>query len=142
MKNLVIVFAMLCVAACSGPYPRPASPPPTPLGTPHAATTAPPPAMSASSAAPAAAAPSAPVKQRPWDVARARCSALLGASDDDRVAAVMFYYGYLAAQAHIRVINVANIQGNIAKVMQQCEATPDMTIPHAFRAALRPSRSS
>ena len=32
-----------------------------------------------------------------WDVERVRCSDLLGAADEDREAAAMFYYGYLAA---------------------------------------------
>jgi hypothetical protein len=51
----------------------------------------------------------------------------------------MFYYGYLAAKAGIRVIDVSRIDGNIAKVMRQCEASPAITVPQAFRAALRPA---
>ena len=71
-----------------------------------------------------------------WDVERARCSDLLGASDDDRAAAAMFYYGYLAAKAGIRVIDVRQIDGNIRKVMDQCAAAPNTTVPQAFRQAL------
>ena len=67
-----------------------------------------------------------------------RCSDLLEASDADRASAAMFYYGYLAAKNGIQVIDVSRIDGNIAKVMQQCEAAPNLTVPQAFRQALRP----
>jgi hypothetical protein len=74
-----------------------------------------------------------------WNVERVRCSDLLEASDEDRASAAMFYYGYLAAKAGIHIIDVGRIDGNIAKVMRQCAATPDLTVPQAFREALRPS---
>jgi hypothetical protein len=61
---------------------------------------------------------------------------LLGADDDDRAAAVMFYYGYLAAKAGIRVIDVSQIDGNVRKVMDQCAAARNITLPQAFRQAL------
>jgi hypothetical protein len=77
-----------------------------------------------------------------WDVDRVRCSDLLHASDDDRASAAMFYYGYLAAKAGIHVIDVSRITDNIAKVMRQCEATPSLTVPQAFREALRPRRTA
>jgi len=76
-----------------------------------------------------------------WEVERVRCSDLLGAADDDRAAAAMFYYGYPAAKAGIRVIDVGKIDGNVGKVMKQCAATPNITVPQAFRKALRPRRS-
>ncbi|HXC15282.1 MAG TPA: HdeA/HdeB family chaperone [Stellaceae bacterium] len=102
------------------------------------------PAQSATQPAPAAAAPArtpseAQVAPHHWDVDRVRCSDLLRASDDDRASAAMFYYGYLAAKAGIHVIDVSHISDNIAKVMRQCEATPNLTVPQAFRQALRPS---
>ncbi len=94
-------------------------------------------------AAVAAARPSAPsgaqVAPGRWNVERVRCSDLLEASDADRASAAMFYYGYLAAKAGIHVIEVSRIQGNIAKVMRQCAASPNLTVPQAFRGALRPS---
>jgi HdeA/HdeB family protein len=101
------------------------------------------PAAPTSSAAPVAAArPSAPSEAQiapgRWNVERVRCSDLLEASDADRAAAAMFYYGYLAAKAGIHVIDVSRIDGNVAKVMRQCAATPSLTVPQAFRAALRP----
>ena len=71
-----------------------------------------------------------------WDVERVRCANLLGAAEDDRASAAMFYYGYLAAKANIHVIDVAKISDNIAKVLTQCAAKPDMTVPQAFRQAL------
>jgi hypothetical protein len=71
-----------------------------------------------------------------------RCSDLLGAADDDRAAAAMFYYGYLAAKASIHVIDVGKIDENVGKVMKQCAATPNLTVPQAFRQALRPRRSA
>jgi hypothetical protein len=77
-----------------------------------------------------------------WDVDRVRCSDLLGAADDDRAAAAMFYYGYLAAKAGIHVIDVGKIDENVGKVMQQCAAAPNLTVPQAFRQALRPRRSA
>jgi hypothetical protein len=79
----------------------------------------------------------AQVAPKKWDVERVRCSDLLHASDDDRASAVMFYYGYLAAKTNIRVIDVSKIEGNIDKVMKQCEASPTMTVPTAFRYALK-----
>jgi hypothetical protein len=76
-----------------------------------------------------------------WEVERVRCSDLLGAADDDRAAAAMFYYGYLAAKAGIHVIDVGKIDENVGRVMKQCAATPNITVPQAFREALRPRRS-
>jgi hypothetical protein len=109
--------------------------------------TAPQPAPAAPASLPAApAAPAAApqpleaqVAPRRWDVDRVRCADLLRASDDDRASAAMFYYGYLAAKAGIHVIDVSRISGNIAKVMQLCEARPNLTVPEAFRQALRPT---
>ena len=49
----------------------------------------------------------------------------------------MFYYGYLAAKAGIHIIDVSRIDDNIAKVMRQCAAAPNLTVPQVFREALR-----
>ncbi len=75
-----------------------------------------------------------------WNVERVRCSDLFGASAEDRAAAAMFYYGYLAAKAGTHIIDVSQIDGNVSKVMGQCAASPGLTVPQAFRQALR-SRS-
>jgi hypothetical protein len=44
---------------------------------------------------------------------------------------------YLAAKAGIHIIDVSRIDDNIAKVMRQCAAAPNLTVPLAFREALR-----
>jgi hypothetical protein len=71
-----------------------------------------------------------------WDVERVLCSDLLGATDDDRASAAMFYFGYLAAKTNIRVVDVNNLSDNIAKVMKQCSAKPRESVPQAFKEAL------
>ena len=119
-KDLVAVLASCCLAACAQP-PAPAPPAPPP----EAAS---PPAPRVTS--------EAQIAPGRWDVERVRCSDLLGASDDDRESAAMFYYGYLAAKAGIHVIDVNQIEGNVHKVMDQCAAAPNMTVPQAFRHAL------
>ncbi len=78
----------------------------------------------------------AQIAPKRWEVERVRCSDLLGAADDDRAAALMFYYGYLAAKAGIHVIDVSKIDANVRKVMDRCAAAPSMTVPEAFRQAL------
>ena len=126
MKKLVAALGGLLVAACT----QQSSPP-----APTASVPPPPPAQTAA-AVPAPATSAAQVAPGRWDVERVRCSDVLGASDDDRAASMMFYYGYLAAKANLHVIDVTKIEGNVHKVMDQCAATPAMTVPHAFRTAL------
>jgi HdeA/HdeB family len=89
---------------------------------------------------PAAPPSDAQIAPQKWDVDRVRCSDLLRAEDDDRAAAAMFYFGYLAAKADIHVVDVSRISDNTAKVMQLCKAEPGLTVPQAFRQALRPQR--
>ena len=108
------------------------------------------PALAAVSPAPATSpapspstpAPEAQIAPGLWEVEHTRCSNLLGAADDDKAAAAMFYYGYLAAKAGIHVIDVRKIDENVGKVMKQYAATPNITVPQAFREALQPRRSS
>jgi hypothetical protein len=127
-KDLVAVLLACCLAAFalpsaaqqqSAPSPGPAAPPPE---------AAPPTAPRVTS--------EAQIAPKRWEVERVRCSDLLGASDDDRAAAAMFYFGYLAAKAGIHVIDVSKIDVNIKKVMERCAATPNETVPQAFRQAL------
>jgi hypothetical protein len=124
---------LLAVAACAQQPSQPAQSGPT--TTFAAAERAPPPAN------PAPAASGAQIAPGKWNVERVRCSDLLGASDDDRAAAAMFYYGYIAAKAGIHVIDVSQVDGNVTKVMSECAASPNLTMPQAFRQALprRPS---
>jgi hypothetical protein len=122
-KDLAAVLLACCLAACAQP---PASPPaPVAAATPPEAPPPPPRVTSEAQVAPGR-----------WDVERVRCSDLLGASDDDRATAAMFYYGYLAAKAGIHVIDVSQIDGNVRKVMDRCAAAPNITVPQAFRQAL------
>jgi hypothetical protein len=121
-KELVAVILAFALAACA----QPPAPPQQ-----AAAPVAPPP-----EAAPPRETSEAQVAPGRWDVERVRCSDLLGAADDDRAAAAMFYYGYLAATAGIHVIDVSEIDGNVKKVMDRCAAAPNITVPQAFRQAL------
>ena len=127
-KDLAAILLACCLAAFalpsaaqqqSAPSPGPAAPPPE---------AAPPTAPRVTS--------EAQIAPKRWEVERVRCSDLLGASDDDRAAAAMFYFGYLAAKAGIHVIDVSKIDVNIKKVMERCAATPNQTVPQAFRQAL------
>jgi HdeA/HdeB family len=127
-KQLSAALLALCLAACVAQPPPPAAAPAPPAPPPAPIAAAPPPAPSDARVAPGR-----------WNVERVRCSDLLGASDEDRASAAMFYYGYLAAKAGIHIIDVTRIDSNIAKVMRQCAATPNLTVPQAFREALRPS---
>ena len=124
--NLVLVLLGCCLIVCSRPVAsqQPTAAPPAPAAPP--AETAPAPRVTSE----------AEVAPKRWDVDRVRCSDLLGAADDDRAAAGMFYYGYLAAKAGIRVIDTSKIEGNLKKVMDRCEAAPNITVPQAFREAL------
>jgi len=128
MKKTFVPVLLVCGLAACAQTPAPPQQAATPPAPVPSAPAAPPP--------PAAAPSDAQIAPGRWDVDRVRCSDLLGASDDDRAAAAMFYYGYLAARAGIRVIDVSQIDGNIHKVMDQCAAAPNLTVPQAFRQAL------
>lgn len=126
--DLVLALPACCLIVFAQPAAsqQPAASPPTPAAPPAEAAPAPvPPTTSDAQVAP-----------KRWDVDRVRCSDLLGAADDDRAAAAMFYYGYLAAKAGIHVIDVSKIDGNLKKVMDQCTTSPNITVPQAFRQAL------
>jgi hypothetical protein len=132
--RFVIAVLLLAIAACAQQPPQPAEGPPETTALAAAQPAAPP------AAAPAPARSDAQVAPGRWNVERVRCSDLLGASDEDRAAAAMFYYGYLAAKAGIHIIDVSRIDGDVSKVMSQCAASPSLTVPQAFRQALGPSR--
>jgi HdeA/HdeB family len=126
--EFVAVLLACCLAACAqSPAPQQQAAPPPTLAAPTAEAASPPTPRITSEAQ---------IAPGRWDVDRVRCSDLLGADDDDRAAAVMFYYGYLAAKAGIRVIDVSQIDGNIRKVMDRCAAAANITVPQAFRQAL------
>ena len=127
MKRYAVAVVLAC---CLGACANPPAPPPQQAATPSTPPQedAPPPAPRVTS--------EAQIAPGRWDVERVRCSDLLGAADEDREAAAMFYYGYLAAKAGIHVIDVSQIDGNVRKVMDRCAATPNITVPQAFRQAL------
>jgi hypothetical protein len=126
--EFVAVLLVCCFAACAqSPAPQQQAAPPPTLAAPTAGAASPPTPRVTSEAQ---------IAPGRWDVDRVRCSDLLGADDDDRAAAVMFYYGYLAAKAGIRVIDVSQIDSNIRKVMDRCAAAGNITVPQAFRQAL------
>ena len=88
----------------------------------------------AATAAPAASAPSDPIAPAGhWNVAQARCRAILAESDDDRAAIGMFYYGYLAARLNLNLIDTSRIEGDLRHVFETCRDHPDITIVAAFR---------
>ena len=127
IRKIPVGVLLCCLAACAQP----------PASQQQAAPTPPPPAAPPEAPPPPSRATSeAQMAPGRWDVERVRCSDLLGAAADDRAAAAMFYYGYLAAKAGIHVIDVSQIEGNIQKVMNQCAAAPNITVPQAFRQAL------
>src|SRR5215831_15905827 len=105
MKRYDAAVLLACwLSACaqpSAPPPQQAATPPTP---PPPLGAAPPPSPRVTS--------EAQIAPGRWDVERVRCSDLLGAADEDREAAAMFYYGYLAAKAGIRVIDVNQFLGS------------------------------
>ena len=68
-----------------------------------------------------------------WNVAAAQCRALLGESDDDRVAIGMFYYGYLSAELNRNAVDTSRIENDLRHVFETCHGHPDMTIMAAFK---------
>jgi hypothetical protein len=133
--KLVPALLLLALAACAQQSPQPAQDTPA---TTNLAVAEP---ASPSAAAPALAPSDAQVAPGRWNVERVR-SDLLGASDEDRAAAAMFYHGYLAAKAGMHIIDVSKIDSDVNKVMSKCAASPNLTVPRAYRQALRLRASS
>jgi HdeA/HdeB family/Glycine-zipper domain len=127
MKSKFVSALLLLAAAACAQQPSDSGPATTFAAVPSA----PPPAS------PGPVPSDAQIATGKWNVERVRCSDLLGASDEDRAAAAMFYYGYLAAKAGIHVIDVSQIDDNVGKVMSECAASPTLTMPQAFRQALK-----
>src|ERR1700750_2336712 len=103
MKLRFVAVLLACwLAACTqspASQQQVASPPPAPATPPPEAPSSPAPRATSE----------AQIAPGRWDVDRVRCSDLLGADDDDRASAAMFYYGYLAAKARIPGIDVRQI---------------------------------
>lgn len=113
-KLAVIALPVLLLAACApppAPAPAPAPAPPPPAPEPAAST--------------------APIPIRTLS-----CAELLGASDDDRAAASMFFIGYRAALAHVHNLSVSEIEAIERKALSICAAHQDMHAARAFGAAV------
>src|SRR5262245_54848711 len=126
-RYAVAALLACCLGACAPPYAPPSQQATMPPAPPPEA--APPPLLRVTS--------EAQIAPGRWVVDQVRCSDLLGAADEDRETAAMFYYGYLAAKAGIRVIDVNEIDGNVRRVMDRCAAAPNITVPRpaAMRSA-------
>jgi len=122
MKRYDVAALLAC---CLGACTQPSAPTPQQAATAPEAAPPPPRVTSEAQIAPGR-----------WVVSQVRCSDLLGAADDDREVAAMFYYGYIAAETGIRVIDVNQIDGSVRRAMDQCAAAPNITVPQAFRQAL------
>jgi len=88
---------------------------------------------------PAAPAP-APVSTAPIPIRTLSCAELLGATDDDRAAASMFFIGYRAALAHVRGLTINQIEAIEETALATCAANPTMTAVRAFAQAVRADR--
>ncbi|HEU0218196.1 MAG TPA: HdeA/HdeB family chaperone [Stellaceae bacterium] len=121
-KFALISLSVVLLAACA-PVPPPAPPPP-----------APPPA-----APPPAPAPE-PVSTAPIPIRSLPCSELLGASDDDRAAAAMFFIGYQASRSQVRNLTISQIESIERKALSACAMNPAMPAVRAFALAVRSYR--
>ena len=79
-RHDMAVLLACCLGACA----QPSAPPLQQAAPPPEAAPPPPPRVTSE----------AQIAPGRWDVERVRCSDLLGAADEDREAAAMFYYGY------------------------------------------------
>jgi hypothetical protein len=125
-RRVVLALPLVLLgAACAPQAPAPAPPPAPAAGAP---TTPLPPAAVNAAATPG----SGPM----WRVTQTSCAQLISLSDDDRAAAVMFYYGYHSATAAVQVIDVSLIGQTVHRVVDLCGRTPNMTIIDAYNTAL------
>jgi len=71
------------------------------------------------------------------DVRTVKCFDVLAADHEDRIAAIFFYYGVHAGIRNIWVVSPRNLEEKAKKVVEICQANPDMPIfdatPKAFQ---------
>jgi hypothetical protein len=120
-KLTFIALPVLLLAACAPP----SAPPPMPAPPPPPTAAAPPPP------APEMAASTAPIPIRTLS-----CADLLGANDDDRAAASMFFVGYQAASTGVHNLSIAQIQAIEEKALSICAAHSAMPAARAFHTAI------
>jgi hypothetical protein len=116
--RLAFVAVSVLLAACVPPSPAPAPAP-----------------GSAASAAPPAPPPQ-PVSTATIPIRSLSCTELLGATDDDRAAASLFFTGYRAALAHVHNLSISQIEAIEETALASCAATPTKTASQAFAEAL------
>jgi hypothetical protein len=90
----------------------------------------------ASAASPSPAAPATPVEHRIVNVATVACADLLGASQEDRAAAAMFYLGYGVAQLKLATVDVGYIEGLETAALDECARTPTRSASVVFARVL------
>ena len=119
-KLAVIALPVLLLAACA--------PPPAPAPTPAPMPAAPPP--------PQPPPPEPAVSTAPIPIRTLSCAEMLGASDDDRAAASMFFIGYRAALAKVRGLSIPEIEAIEQKALTICAAHPNLPAARAFGTAV------
>jgi hypothetical protein len=120
---IVSAAVLLAGADCAAQQPTPSAP---------AAQTAPPAASTQEDPLPS--------PDQLWDINMLSCENWLDASDDDRAATGMFYYGWLAGNRGIHTLRPAAIQPNLHKVLEFCAQHRKSTIVKAFQSALNPNK--
>jgi hypothetical protein len=120
-KVALIALPVLLLAACAQPSAPPPAAAPAPMPPPAAAP--PPPAPE-------------PASTSPIPIRTLSCAELLGASDDDRAAASMFFIGYQASVSGVRNLSIAEIQGIEGKALSICAKQPAMPAVRAFHMAV------
>jgi hypothetical protein len=118
-KLAVIALPVLLLAACAPPPPAPA-PAPAPAAPPTPPPTPPEPAVSAA----------------PIPIRTLSCAEMLGATDDDRAAASMFFIGYRAALAQVHNLSIPQIQAIEQKALSICAAHPNLPAARAYGTAV------
>lgn len=70
------------------------------------------------------------------DVRQVKCFDVLAADREDRIAAIFFYYGLHAGIRSIWVVSPRNLEEKARRVVEICQANPDMAVfeatPKAF----------
>ncbi len=117
-KLAIIALPILLLSACA-PMPPPAPAPP------------PPPVAAGPGNPPPAVASDTPIPIRSFT-----CADLLGAADDDRASAAMFFIGYRAALAHTRALTINEVEAIEETALSACAASPAMPANRAFAEAL------
>jgi hypothetical protein len=117
-KLAIIALPVLLLAACA--------PPPAPAPAPVPAVPPPPPPPP----------PEPAVSTAPIPIRTLSCAEMIGATDDDRAAASMFFIGYRAALARVRNLSIPEIEAIEQKALTICAAHPGMPAATAFGTAV------